>query len=127
MKITIITGRVHKDPELRYTPTGLPVCNFTVAVSNGKDEQGEWRKSDWYRVTAWQKKAEIANKYLKAGSRVLVVGYMKAPKPYTDQNGEARASLDLVANEIEFLSGKEEENHAESHETAPVETEEFDF
>lgn len=119
MKITIITGRVHKEPELRYTPTGQSVCNFTVAVSNGKNENGEWRKSDWYRVTAWAKLADIASSYLHAGAKVLVVGYMKQPKPYVDQNGESRASLDLVANEIEFLSKNSGEEHEPNQEELP--------
>lgn len=98
---TIIAGRLGGDPETRYTPDGKAVCSFNVATSTAKDV------TVWYRVTAWEKLAELANQYLHKGDPVLVEGTMKEPKPYQAKSGEWRASLDLTATGLRFLGKKE--------------------
>ena len=101
---TIIVGNLGQDPEMRYTPSGKAVTNFTVAVNrkwtNQSGEQQE--KTTWFRVAAWDKLAELCNQYLSKGRLVLVEGEVEA-NAYTSQEGEARASLELTARNVRFL------------------------
>ena len=108
---TIIIGNLGSDPEMRYTPNGKPVTNFSVAVNRrfkGKDGQMQER-TKWFRVTAWDKLAETCNQYLTKGRQVLVVGEVKA-SAYTNQAGEPAASLELTAREVKFLGKGENGN-----------------
>ena len=100
-KLTII-GNVTRDPELRTTQTGKEVCSFTVAVNwRGKDKD-----PDYFNVNAWDKLAGICKEYLSNGKKVCVVGAVSA-RTYQDRNGETRVSLDVRADEVEFLSPKD--------------------
>jgi single-strand DNA-binding protein len=104
---TVIVGNLGNDPEMRYTPNGKAVVNFSVAVSRkyaGKDGQAH-EKTKWFRVTAWDKLAETCNQYLRKGRQVLVAGEVKA-SAYANQAGEPAASLELTAREVRFLGGK---------------------
>jgi single-strand DNA-binding protein len=108
-QITLI-GNLGRDPEMRYTPTGLPVTSFTMAVSRnwvGQDGQRQ-EKTTWFRVTAWRKLAETASQYLTKGSKVLVVGELEDPNAYIDREGQPRASLEVTAQTIRFLSTRGE-------------------
>lgn len=108
-QITLI-GNLGRDPEMRYTPTGVPVTSFTMAVSRnwvGQDGQRQ-EKTTWFRVTAWRKLAETASQYLTKGSKVLVVGELEDPNAYIDREGQARASLEVTAQTIRFLSTRGE-------------------
>ncbi len=101
---SIIVGNLGQDPEMRYTPSGKAVTNFTVAVNrkwtNQSGEQQE--KVTWFRVAAWDKLAELCNQYLSKGRLVLVEGEVEA-NAYTSQEGEAKASLELTARNVRFL------------------------
>ena len=101
---TIIVGNLGRDPEMRYTPAGTAVTNFTVAVNRKwTDQSGEQQeKTTWFRVTTWDKLAELCNQYLTKGRLVLVEGEVEA-NAYTNQEGEARASLELTARAVRFL------------------------
>ena len=104
-QITLI-GNLGRDPEMRYTPTGVAVTNFSVAVSRrwvGQDGQQQ-EKTLWFRVNAWNKLAETAAQYLTKGSKVLVVGELEDPNTYIDREGQPRASLEVRALTIKFLS-----------------------
>lgn len=104
-QITLI-GNLGADPEMRYTPSGLPVTQFRLAVSRqwtGQDGQRQ-EKTVWFRVTAWRKLAETASQYLTKGSKVLVVGEVEEPNAYMDKEGKPRASIEVTANTIKFLS-----------------------
>lgn len=108
-QITLI-GNLGRDPEMRYTPSGLPVTDFSIAVSRvivGQDGQRQ-DKTIWFRVTAWRKLAETASQYLTKGSKVLVVGELEEPYAYVDKEGKPRASLQVTANNIRFLSTRGE-------------------
>lgn len=108
-QITLI-GNLGRDPEMRYTPTGLPVTNFSVAVTRqwaGQDGQRQ-EKTVWFRVTAWRKLAEQASQYLTKGSKVLIVGELEEPNAYVDKEGKPRASLEVTANTIRFLTPRGE-------------------
>ena len=102
-KLTII-GNLVKDPELRTTATGLSVCSFTVAVNRKKQDQQE---TDYFRVTAWRERGEICAKYLQKGKKVCVIGPVSVRT--WEKDGKSGASLEVMAEEVEFLSSRNEE------------------
>lgn len=106
-QITIV-GNVGQDPEMRYTPSGQPVTSFSLAVNKswvGADGQRQ-DKTLWFRVTCWRKLAETVSEYVKKGSKVLVVGEIEEARPWTDKDGNSRASLEVTANTVRFLDSK---------------------
>lgn len=103
-KLTII-GNLTKDPELRTTTTGVSVCSFTVAVSRRKKGENQENEADFFKVTAWRERAEVCAKYLAKGRKVAVVGSVSV-STYTGNDGQFRASLDVTADEVEFLSSR---------------------
>ena len=114
---TIIIGNVGRDPELRYTQSGVAVCDFSVAVSRrwtdrNTNEQRE--KTTWFRVSAWRGLAETCNQYVRKGMQIMVTGEIDA-SAFVGQDGEARASLDLTAQNVQFL-GSRADREAESGE-----------
>lgn len=110
MDLTIISGNVGKDPEMRYTPQGQAVTSFSVAVNRQwTDGNGQQHKeTKWYRVTTWNKQAENCNQYVKKGMKVVVHGRLACdpttggPKIWTRQDGTAGASFELKAQYVEF-------------------------
>ena len=105
-KLTII-GNLTRDPELRTTATGLSVCSFTVAVNRRKKDQNAQAEADFFKVTAWRERGETCAKYLTKGSKVCVIGSVSV-STFTGNDGTTRASLDVTADEVEFLSAKNE-------------------
>ncbi|HFQ95015.1 MAG TPA: single-stranded DNA-binding protein [Anaerolineae bacterium] len=104
---TVIVGRLGRDPEMRYTPSGVPVTSFSVAVSRKwKNQNGELQeKTTWFRVTAWRKLAELCNEYLSKGRLVLVEGEIDA-SAWVGQDGDPRATLELTAQNVRFLGSR---------------------
>jgi single-strand DNA-binding protein len=106
---TIVIGHLGRDPEMRYTPSGVPVTSFSIATTrkwtNANGEPQE--KTTWFRVTCWRKNAELAAQYLQKGRLVLVEGDIEA-SAWTDKEGSPRASLELTATGIRFLGGRGE-------------------
>ena len=100
----ILIGRAGTDPEMRRTPSGTPVTNFRLAVSNNRrDAKGEWTEdTEWFTVTAWERQAESVNQYLAKGRRVFVDGRLST-RQYTSNSGEARTSLEVRAFKVVFL------------------------
>lgn len=107
---TIIIGNLGRDPEMRYTPSGVPVTSFSVATSrrwnNANGEQQE--KTTWFRVTAWRKLAETCNQYLSKGRQVMVEGEIDV-SAWTGSDGEARATLELTARTVKFLGSRSDQ------------------
>lgn len=102
-KLTII-GNLTADPELRTIPSGVNVCTFTVAVnSKWRNEDGSSKRVDYFRVAAWRGLGENCARYLTKGKKVCVVGEITA-RPFESKDGILRASLELTADEVEFLS-----------------------
>ena len=97
-KLTII-GNLTKEPELRSTPNGIPVCTFTIAVNGRKQDE----PATFFRVTAWRQLGENCNRYLTKGKKVFVSGPVSV-STYTAKDGAARASMEITADEVEFLS-----------------------
>jgi len=105
---TIVVGRLGDDPKMRFTATGQPVTGFSVATTRKwKNANGELQeKTTWFRVSVWGKQAEVCNQYLNKGQMVLVEGEIDA-SAWTDKNtSEARATLELRARTVRFLSAK---------------------
>lgn len=119
MQKLIIIGNLTRDPESRTTQDGKTVCNFTVAVNRRgqKDENGN-NLADFFRVSAWGKIGEVCQKWLTKGKKVNVVGQVSV-HAYQGQNGQAQASLDVFAQEVEFLSpvGDGQAQHGSSEPT----------
>jgi single-strand DNA-binding protein len=103
-KITIV-GNLGRDPELRYTPQGSAVCNFSIATNEKrKDKSGEMQDvTTWFRVTLWNKQAENASKYLTKGSPVYVEGRLRIEE-WTDRDGNNRFTLEVQGSDMQFIS-----------------------
>ncbi len=110
-KIMII-GNVGRDPELRMTPNGKPVAEFSVAV-NRVYTSGDERKeeTDWFRVVCWQRLAETAQQIVTKGRLVFVEGRLQV-RPWTDREGKERTSLDIVANNFQVLDSRRDREAA---------------
>ncbi len=112
----ILAGNLGRDPEMRYTPSGQPVTSFSVATNRQyTNNSGETIKETiWFRVSVWGKMAETCNQYLKKGSKVLVEGRLTAdaatggPRIWNAQDGTARASFEVNAQTVRFLSSRGE-------------------
>lgn len=104
-KLTII-GNLTRDPELRTTQSGLNVCSFTVAVNRRRKAQDQ-TEADYFRVTAWRELGENCQRYLAKGRKVAVCGPVTV-STYTANDGTTRANLEVTADEVEFLSSREE-------------------
>lgn len=110
----IVVGNLGRDPEMRYTPAGKPVTNFSVATNRTwTDAQGQQVKETvWFKVAVWGAMAESCNQYLKKGSKVLVEGRLTAdpatggPRVWAGQDGSMRASFEISASNVRFLTPK---------------------
>lgn len=100
----ILVGNLGKDPELRYTPSGAAVANFTLATSERfKDKSGEWQeKTEWHNIVAWRQLAEICGKYLHKGKQVYIEGKIQT-RSYDDRDGNKRYTTEIVADQMQML------------------------
>jgi single-strand DNA-binding protein len=100
----IIVGNLGRDPELRYTSQGTPVCSFSVATNERrKDKSGEPQDiTTWFKITVWGRQAETVSQYLTKGRRVYLEGRLHVEE-YTDREGKLRHSLEVNASEVHFL------------------------
>ena len=106
-KLTII-GNLTRDPELRTTSTGLNVCSFTVAVNRRRSGNSNQPEADFFRVSAWRQLGENCQRYLAKGRKVAVVGSVSV-STYTGNDGTTRATLEVTADDVEFLSSRNED------------------
>jgi len=107
---TIIVGNVGRDVNFKYTQSGVPVADFSVAVTRrfgGRDGAEKQEKTTWYKVTCWRNLAEIANQYVRKGMQVMVVGQAEVSS-YLDKAGQPAASLELTADNFQMLGGRGE-------------------
>jgi single-strand DNA-binding protein len=104
-----LIGRLGKDPESKFTPTGKKVTHFSLAVSNRwKDKNGETREAtEWVNIEAWGRLGEVCQEYLKKGSLIFIEGRLKTDK-YEDK-GETKYFTKVVAQTLQFLDKKEKE------------------
>ena len=120
----ILIGRLGRDPEMRFTPAGKAVTNFTMATSETwKDDSGERQeRTEWHRIVMWGKMAELADKHLSKGSQVYIEGKIST-KEWTDKEGVKRYTTEIVASHMTFLGEKGE---GKSHE-APADDNPRDY
>ena len=104
----MLIGRLGKDPELRYTPSGSPVATFNLATDESyKDKEGKKVEStDWHRVVVWNKLAEICGQYLKKGSLVYIEGKIKTRSYDDKQSGQKKFITEIVGDQMSMLGGK---------------------
>ena len=95
------------DPELRSTPNGVTVCSFTVAVNRRHPRPDGQKETDFFRIQAWRQLGDVCGKYLSKGRKVAVIGELQ-PRQYQAKDGTTRMSLDVQADEVEFMSAKED-------------------
>lgn len=110
MNRVFLTGNLTKDPELRTTQSGVAVCTFTVAVNRRKQgaEAGQ-QEADFFRVTTWRQLAENCSRFLAKGRKVGLTGTLTLQN-YTGNDGQTRYSLEVQADEVEFLTPKQSGN-----------------
>jgi single-strand DNA-binding protein len=107
-KITLIGNLTH-DPDVRSTPNGVTVCTFTIAVNRRFASANGERPTDFFRINAWRQLGETCARYLSKGRKVAVVGELQA-RTYEAKDGTTRMSLDIQADEVEFLSPRQQQD-----------------
>ena len=102
----MLIGNLGSDPELRFTPSGVQVANFSLATTESWiDKSGERQeRAEWHRIVLWRRLAEIAGQYLKKGSKIYIEGKLQT-RSWEDQNGQKRYTTEVVANSMEMLDG----------------------
>jgi single-strand DNA-binding protein len=121
-KVQII-GRLGKDPEMRYTPSGKPVTTFSVAVSRtwSTTDGEKHNETEWFNVVAWSTLAETCKQYLSKGQHVYIEGRLQTRR-WDDKEGQKHTSVEIVASEMIMLDRRESNNNAqETDNTASAE------
>jgi single-strand DNA-binding protein len=118
-KIMII-GRLGADPEMRYTPQGTPVTTFRVAAGRSwKDADGtQHEETEWFRVVAWNKMAEVCNTYLTRGARVYVEGRLQTRRWQEKETGQDHFTTEVIAGDMIMLEGRKADTSTEAFEPA---------
>lgn len=115
MNKVFLIGNLTRDPEMRSTQSGVPVCNFSIAVNcRFRNAQTGQQETDFLNVIAWRQLAELCNKYLAKGRKVAVTGSIQT-RTYVVKDGSKRTAWDIVADEVEFLT----QNQQSSTQSAP--------
>jgi|SRR5690606_15902656 len=116
----ILVGNLGRDPELRYTPQGVAVCDFSMATNERKkDKSGEYHDvPTWFRVTLWRNQAENAAKYLKKGSQVYIEGRL-SQEEWQDRDGNTRYTLAVQATDMHFIGSGRSEGFSNDEDDAP--------
>jgi len=103
----IVVGNLGRDPELRYTAQGTPVCSFSMATNERrKDKNGEMQDhTTWFRITLWNRLAETASQYLQKGKQVYIEGRLRVEE-YIDRDGKPRHSLEVFGTDMQFIGSR---------------------
>lgn len=105
----ILVGRLGRDPEVRYTPDGTAVANFTVATSEEWKDKATGEKkerTEWHRIVAWRRLGEICGEYLSKGKQVYIEGRIQT-REWEDRDGNRRYTTEIVASDVQFLGSRE--------------------
>ncbi len=122
-KITLIGNLTH-DPEVRSTMSGVSVCSFTIAVNRRHEDKSGERPTDFFRITTWRQLADSCGRYLAKGRKVAVLGELQA-QLFNAKDGLTRMSLDVHADEVEFLSPRQSSEASVEHRGDPKDMEGF--
>ena len=122
----IILGYLGRDPELRFTPQGTPVCDFSIATTERrKDKSGEAQDhTTWFKVTFWRNKAEVANQYLRKGSQVYIEGTL-SQREWQDRDGNTRTSLEVQGTDLQFVGSRNDDMGGRPPERTAMREEKF--
>ncbi len=112
--LVVLTGRLTADPELRYTPSNIPVTTFSIAVSR-RYKAGEEAQADFINIVAWRQTAEFVTKYFQKGSMIGIEGSIQTRRYVDKDTGKNRTAFEVVANNVQFVESKREAS------TAPAE------
>ena len=130
MNKMLVIGNLGRDPEMRYTPSGQAVTNFTVATNyKYTTSDGEQREeTEWFRISVWGRQAESCNQYLSKGRKVYVEGRLKS-RTYETSDGQTRFSNEIFATDVRFLGGRAEEGAPDSEQAldAGIEADDLPF
>ncbi len=109
MNKVFLIGNLTRDPELTETASGVPVCHFAIAVNRNYSSQDGERQTDFFNCTAWRSMAETIARYTKKGKKVAVTGSIQL-RNYEDNQGVKRTAVDIIAQDVEFLSPRDNED-----------------
>jgi len=111
----ILVGNVGKDPEVKYTPSGIPVGKFSLATNERfKDKNGEFQeRTEWHNIVAWQRLAEIVGEFVSKGSKVYVEGNLQTSSWEDRQSGEKKYRTEIVARDLVLLGSRDNGNGAQ--------------
>ncbi len=117
----ILVGHLGRDPELRYTQSGQPVANFTLATSESYSKRDGEReeRTEWHRIVAWGRLAEICAEYLSKGRQIYIEGRIQT-REWEDREGEKRRTTEIVAREMQMLGRRGEANTSYDDSQAPA-------
>jgi single-strand DNA-binding protein len=108
----ILVGNVGADPEVKYTPSGIPVGKFSLATNDRfKNKSGEWQdRTEWHNIVAWQRLAEIVGEYVSKGSKVYIEGKLQTSSWEDRRSGEKKFRTEIVARDLVLLGSRENGN-----------------
>lgn len=109
----VLAGRLTADAELKQTPSGVSVCNFTLAVNRRYSKENEQQQADFISCIAWRNTAEFISRYFKKGSALCIVGSVQT-RSWTDSNNQKRYATDIVVDEAMFVDGKNDSQETEA-------------
>lgn len=111
----ILIGNLGKDPEVKYTPSGMPIAHFTLATNERfKDKEGNWQdRTEWHNLVAFQRTAEIVGEYLKKGRTVYVEGSLRTNSWDDKETGQKKYRTEIIINDLVLLGGGQREGGGE--------------
>lgn len=118
MNKVILIGNLTKDPELRYTPNGVAVATFTVAVNRPRTNQAGEKETDFINIVSWQKLADLCASYLRKGRKAAIEGRMQT-RSYDNKEGKKIFVTEVVAENVEFLDGNKEDRKPANNDFDP--------
>ena len=106
----ILVGNLGKDPEVKYTPSGMPVAKFSIATNESyKDKNGQWQeRTEWHNIVAFQRLAEVVGEYVKKGTKVYIEGRLQTSSWDDKETGQKRYKTEILANDLVLLGGRGE-------------------
>ena len=119
MNKVFLIGNLTRDPELTETASGVPVCHFSIAVNRNYSSQDGERQTDFFNCTAWRTMAETIARYTKKGKKVSVVGSIQM-RNYEDNQGVKRTAVDIICQDVEFLSPRDSDDSFDDVNDAPT-------
>lgn len=111
--LTVLSGRLTADPELKYTPNNVAVCSFTIAVER-RYKQGEERQADFINIVAWRQTAEFVSKHFSKGSMIGIEGAIQTRRYVDKDTGKNRTAFEVIANNVQFMDSKRSEGNNEN-------------